>query len=54
MGRMNGITQNGTSQATAAYGPASEMTSLSYYGYSETRTYDNLLQSRVASIPVLS
>jgi RHS repeat-associated protein len=44
MGRLSGLTLNGTSQATATYGPASELTNLSYFGYSEARTYNSLLQ----------
>ena len=44
MGRLSGLSVNGTSQATAAYGPASELTNLTYFGYSETRTYNSLLQ----------
>ena len=33
-----------TTVATATYGVAGEMTGLSYFGYSETRTYNALLQ----------
>src|SRR5581483_652420 len=56
MGRLSGMQENicywgGTNcqwywqtQVMAAYGPANEMTSLSYYGTNETRTYNNLLQ----------
>ncbi len=44
MGRLNTMSQNGTQQAPASYGVASEVTSLSYYGYSETRTYNSLFQ----------
>ena len=44
MGRLNGMTQGGTAEASATYGPANEMTSVSYYGYTETRTHNNLLR----------
>lgn len=37
--------------ATATYGPANEMTSLSYGSYNETRTYNNLLQLTRQTIP---
>ncbi len=51
MGRLNHLLENGTQPATAAYGPANEMTSLSYYGNSETRTYNNLLQLTRQTVP---
>jgi len=55
MGRLGGMTlctqydQNGNctywgTTATAGYGVANQVTSLSYGGYSETRTYNSLLQ----------
>src|ERR1017187_9957814 len=60
MGRLNSMTEtscltqtvtynacspnNGTTVATAAYGPAGETTALTYDGFSETRTYNSLLQ----------
>src|ERR1017187_36324 len=60
MGRLNGMTEtsclnqtvtqtpcspnNGSTVATAAHGPAGEITGLSYDGFSETRTYNSLLQ----------
>jgi RHS repeat-associated protein len=59
-GRLNGMTEtscltqtviynacspnNGSTVATAGYGAAGEMTALTYDGYSETRTYNSLLQ----------
>src|SRR5579883_1795254 len=36
---------------TASYGPASELTSLSYYGYSETFSYNSLLQLTRQAVP---
>ena len=36
---------------TASYGPASELTSLSYYGYSETFSYNSLLQLTRQTVP---
>jgi len=57
MGRLNtllGVTcLNGCTStiATATYGPANEMTSLSYGDYNETRTYNNLLQLTRQTIP---
>jgi len=46
MARLNGMTDSTyyTTAASAAYGPAGELTSAGYYGYSETRTYNSLLQ----------
>ena len=50
MGRLNGMTQdlqdgNGPQpEASAGYGPAGELLNLSYFGVSETRTYNSLLQ----------
>jgi RHS repeat-associated protein/uncharacterized repeat protein (TIGR01451 family) len=35
---------NGSTVATAAYGPAGETTALTYDGFTETRTYNSLLQ----------
>ena len=35
---------NGTTVATAVHGPAGEVTSLTYDGFTETRTYNSLLQ----------
>jgi YD repeat-containing protein len=35
---------NGPTVATAAYGPAGELTGLTYDGFTETRTYNSLLQ----------
>ena len=46
-GRLSGMLDaaNGNATvATASYGVAGEMLGLSYFGYSETRTYNNLLQ----------
>ncbi len=51
MGRLNTMSQDGTQQASASYGVASEITSLSYYGYTETRTYNSLLQLTRQTIP---
>jgi hypothetical protein len=34
----------GTTVATAVHGPAAEVTSLTYDGFSETRTYNSMLQ----------
>jgi RHS repeat-associated protein len=44
MGRMNTLAQNGTQQVSATYGVANELDSLSYYGYTETRSYNSLFQ----------
>jgi len=50
MGRLNGMTQdlgdgNGPQpEASAGYGPAGQMLNLSYFGVTETRTYNSLLQ----------
>ena len=44
MGRVGGMTENGASVATATYGVAGELSALSYFGYSEARTYNSLLQ----------
>jgi RHS repeat-associated protein len=44
-GRLAGMTVNGQSVASAAYGPAGEMTSLwTSYAGTETRTYNDMLQ----------
>ena len=46
-GRLSGMLDaaNGnTTVATASYGVAGEMSGLSYFGYNETRTYNNLMQ----------
>jgi RHS repeat-associated protein len=42
LSQMNG--DSGTTVATAVHGPAGEVTSLTYDGFSETRTYNSLLQ----------
>ena len=42
MGRLGGTT--GSLAATATYGPAGELTNLSYNGFGEARTYNNLGQ----------
>ncbi|HLK49425.1 MAG TPA: hypothetical protein VKT49_14890, partial [Bryobacteraceae bacterium] len=47
---VNGYISDGT-VATAAYGPAGEMTSLSHDGYNETRTYNSLLQLTRQTVP---
>jgi RHS repeat-associated protein len=39
-GRLSGM----SSEVTATYGVAGEMTGLSYFGFSETRTYNSMLQ----------
>jgi YD repeat-containing protein len=46
MGRVNGMTDTGTSNsvASATYGVAGEVLSLGYFGMSETRSYNNLFQ----------
>jgi RHS repeat-associated protein len=44
MGQMNTLAQNGTQQVSATYGVANELTSLTYYGYTETRSYNSLFQ----------
>ena len=50
VGRLNGMTEdlqdgNGPQGvATAGYGPAGQLLNLSYFGVSETRTYNSLLQ----------
>ena len=44
MGRLSGVTHGGATDASATYGPAGEMTNISYEGYSESRTYNSLLQ----------
>ena len=36
--------QDGYATATAQYGPANEVLGLTYYGASETRAYNGLLQ----------
>jgi len=51
MGRLNTMSQNGTQQASASYGPAGELTSTTYFGYSETRTYNSLLQMTRQTVP---
>jgi RHS repeat-associated protein len=44
LGRMNTLTQNGTQQVSATYGVANELDSVSYCGYTETRSYNSLFQ----------
>ena len=44
MGRLNGMTENGTSMATAAYTAAGQIFQLKYDNLTETRTYNSLLQ----------
>jgi YD repeat-containing protein len=44
MGRSGGMTENSIAVASATYGVAGEMLNLSYDAYSETRTYNSLLQ----------
>jgi len=47
---VNGYASDGT-VATAAYGTAGEMTSLSHDGYNESRTYNSLLQLSRQTVP---
>ena len=42
--RVGGMTENGGSLATATCGVAGQVAALSYFGFSETRTYNSLLQ----------
>jgi hypothetical protein len=53
MGRVDAMTQDGVTNqvATAAYNVANQATSLSYFGYNETRQYDNLFQLTRMTVP---
>ena len=45
MGRLNGMTNPGAGQTLVSgvsYGPASQLLSMSYLGYNETRQYNSL------------
>ena len=44
MGRVGSMVDGGTTVASASYGSAGEVTGLNYFGVSETRTYNSLLQ----------
>ena len=44
MGRVGGMTENGSSVASATYGVAGELAGLSYFGHSESRTYNSMFQ----------
>jgi YD repeat-containing protein len=51
MGRLSGMQQGGTSVASATYGVAGEMLGLNYFGVSEGRTYNTLLQMTRQTVP---
>jgi hypothetical protein len=51
LGSMQDVAAGNTTVASASYGVAGEMLGLSYFGYSETRTYNSLLQMTHATVP---
>src|SRR5207248_304062 len=49
----SGLSENGNQVATASYGTASELLSLTYDGYTETRTYNSRLQMTRMTVPAM-
>ena len=50
MGRTNAMLDNGNSVASATFGVAGEITNLGYFGWSESRTYNNMFQLTLQTV----
>ena len=51
MGRLSGMTENGTAMASATYLPSGQISQMTYDSFTETRTYNNLMQLTRQSVP---